>query len=310
MTPVDRRLSIYLGPAHDPAIVAGLWGLPVDLVDLPDAEVVIWLGSSPLELQRGLSASNKWVQLRSAGIEAFIAADVVDTNRIWTSAAGAYAQAVSEHAVALLLAGVRGIAEISRWSTWRREDAFPMVGSLGGSTVAVIGTGGIGRAIINRLRSFEVEIVAVNRSGNPVEDAARTVQVDELASVIDDVDHLVLAIPETTRSRGLIGRDLLARLTPASWVVNVGRGGAIDEDELLACLRSGAIGGAALDVTREEPLPDGHPFWSMHNVIVTPHVANTPTALEQHFIERIRENVRRYLVGDPLLGVVDPTKGY
>lgn len=133
---------------------------------------------------------------------------------------------------------------------------------------------------------------------------------DRLAEALDGADALVLALPLLPETRRLIGKAELARLAPGAWLVNLARGEHVDTDALLAALDLGILGGAALDVTDPEPLPDGHPLWHRDNVIITPHTANTPEMARPLLSERISTNVAAYAAGRPFTGIVDPDLGY
>jgi D-3-phosphoglycerate dehydrogenase len=174
----------------------------------------------------------------------------------------------------------------------------------------VVGTGGIGKALVAMLGPLGPRMIAVNRSGRSLEGAERTVTLDALRRVIGEADFLVLAAPVTEATRRLVGRELLSRMRSEAWVVNVSRGALVDTGALVDALREGRIGGAALDVTDPEPLPDGHPLWSFDDVLITPHVANTWEMALPELAAQVRRNVERFIRGDPLEGLVDPALGY
>ncbi|MEU6408900.1 D-isomer specific 2-hydroxyacid dehydrogenase family protein [Microbispora sp. NPDC046933] len=300
-------LTVCVAPADPPLIVESVRAAGGEVVADPRrAEALVWTDSRPEGVREYLTPSVRWVQLPSAGVERWTREGLVDATRVWCSAAGAYAPQVAEHALALLLAGVHGLPAAARRRTWRREQP----GTLRGSTVAVVGAGGIGRAVIPGLRALGADVLAVNRSGEPVEGAVETVPFESLAAVWPRADHAVLAAPATPETYRMVGRDELRALGPHAWLVNVARGELVDTDALLAALRAGEIGGAALDVTDPEPLPDGHGLWAEPNVLITSHSANPQTRLTESLAERVRENVARYLRGEPLLGRIDPARGY
>ncbi|MBH0777167.1 D-isomer specific 2-hydroxyacid dehydrogenase family protein [Nocardia bovistercoris] len=281
-----------------------------------EAKGLIWVGG-PNDFPAELPASVEWVQLPAAGVEDWFAAGVVERfpHIRFTSAAGAFAASVAEHALTLLLAGVRYLPEHLRADRWRQQDFFPHVGSLRGKTVTIVGAGGIGRALIPMLTPLGAHVIAVNRSGRPVTghgipDTVETVSADQLGKVWSRTDHVVVAAPATAATHHLIGADALSRLKPSSWVINVARGPLIDTDALVEALRRGAIGGAGLDVTDPEPLPDRHPLWSLPNAIVTPHDSNPPQLRLAAFADHVAENVRRFVAGEELLAPIDPARGY
>jgi D-3-phosphoglycerate dehydrogenase len=152
--------------------------------------------------------------------------------------------------------------------------------------------------------------VAITRRGLDVDGADRTLPADRLGEVWGTADHFVIAAPATDATRHVVGAAELAQMQPHSWIVNIARGSLIDTDALVQALREERIGGAALDVTDPEPLPDGHPLWSSPRAIITPHVANPPTAQFAKLAERVRENVARFANGRDLIAPVEQERGY
>jgi D-3-phosphoglycerate dehydrogenase len=273
---------------------------------LERADGLVWLGGDPGELPE-LPGSVRWVQLPSAGVERWLRAGVVGDGPVFTSAVGAFGLPVAEHALALILAGAKALPRSARARAWD-PDGRERVRALEGATVAIVGAGGIGRALISLLAPFGAESVAVTRRGRPVEGAAHTLPADRLAEALPGAHYVVVAAPATDGTRHLIGAGELEAMREDAWLVNVARGSVVDTDALVDALRAGAIAGAALDVTDPEPLPDGHPLWDL--ALITPHVATPPDAEAAHFAQRVGENVRRLAAGEPLEGVVDPEGGY
>ncbi|MBB2900985.1 D-3-phosphoglycerate dehydrogenase [Kineococcus radiotolerans] len=300
--------AVYVGPQENPQLVEAVERGGGRVVALAEAEAVVVSGGHG-DLPE-LPAAVRWVQLPSAGIEAWVESGVVDSSRTWTSATGAYSHAVAEGAVALLLAGVRGIGRAARLTTWDHATLDAAQTSLRGSTIAVVGAGGIGSAMIPAFVALGAEVLAVTRRGLPVEGAARTLPADRVGEVFAAADHVVLAAPATERTKALVGAEQLAAIGAQGWLVNIARGSLVDTDALVSALAEGTIAGAALDVTDPEPLPDGHPLWSEPRCIITPHSTN-PTPLQVAALaERVAENVRRFAAGEELLGLVDPERGY
>ncbi|MGQ4619627.1 NAD(P)-dependent oxidoreductase [Nocardia sp. R7R-8] len=311
-------VTIAIGPADPPPslVEKAVVEAGAAISDLDEARGLVWVGG-PGEFPERLPAGVEWVQLPAAGIEEWFAAGVIARHPgvRFTSAAGAFAASVAEHALMLLLAGVRYLPEHLRAARWRQQDFFPHVDTLRGKTVTIVGAGGIGRALIPMLVPLGAHIIAVNRSGRPVTGpgippSVETISAEHLGRVWPHTDHVVVAAPATPATRHLIGADELARLKPSSWIVNVARGSLIDTDALVAALRSGAIGGAGLDVTDPEPLPAGHPLWSLPNAIVTPHDSNPPQLRLAAFADHVEANVERFIAGRQLLAPVDPALGY
>ena len=280
-----------------------------ELGNVEGADAILWTDpTEPDGLGAALGRSPaRWVQLPFAGIEPFFEAGVIDSDHIWTCAKGIYGPSTAEHALALMLAAARHLPKHIHATSWvgpgnerRLKDAV----------VLVVGTGGIGRSLAAMLEPLEARVVGVNRSGRPLSGAERTATVKELPKLIPDADYVVLAAALTDETRGLMGAEYLSLMRPDAWLVNVGRGGLVQTDALVSVLRSRTIGGAALDVTDPEPLPDGHPLWKLDNAIVTSHVANTWEMALPELRALVRRNVARYNAGEELEGLVDPRLGY
>ncbi|WP_345712771.1 NAD(P)-dependent oxidoreductase, partial [Kineococcus glutinatus] len=187
--------AVHVGPEPDDDVLDAVrrgGGRPVAL---DEAEAVVWIGG-PDGFPRPLPDAVRWVQLSSAGIESWFEAGVVDPGRDWTSAAGAYAEAVADHAVALLLAGVRQLPAALAARGWDPSVAAATT-TLRGSTVAIVGAGGIGRAMIPALRALGADVLAVTRRGRPVEGAVETLPAERTGEIWDRADHVVIAAPAT-----------------------------------------------------------------------------------------------------------------
>jgi len=306
---VPARCAVAVAPSPPTPVVAGAIAQGGGaVVDLPDAEALVWtdpFGAGDLRSLLDGAPGVKWVQLPFAGVEDFIS--LTDGRLTWTCAKGAYSEPVAEHALALGLAGLRRLKARARATTWG-----PAAGRrLMGERVVILGGGGIGQALIRLLRPFAVDVTVVKRTPGAVEGAGRVVGQDRLHDVLPGAALVVLALPLTPLTAGIVGAAELARMDGDAWLVNVARGGHVVTDDLVAALLARAIGGAALDVTDPEPLPDGHPLWDLDNCLITPHVSNTWEDMAQPlFAARVRENLERYGRGAPLLGVVDPAAGY
>jgi phosphoglycerate dehydrogenase-like enzyme len=280
-----------------------------EIVDPEKADALVW--GHPFDVE-GLQAvlargpGIRWVQLPWAGVERYAAAGVFDRERVWTCAKRIYGEEVAEHALALALAGMRAVAEFARTRTWLTSRGR----SLYDGRVTVLGAGGITDAFIDLIRPFRPEITIVRRSPAPVADAARTLTPDRLHEGLAGADLVLVALALTPDTRAIIDAAALSAMEPHAWLVNVARGGHVVTDDLVDALRNGRIGGAALDVTDPEPLPDGHPLWDLPNSIVTPHSANTPEMTRGPLSRLVTENVRRFAEGAPLLGLIDPELGY
>lgn len=287
------------------AVVAG----GGDLVAPEEAEALVWASpAKPRELAEVLDANPqlRWVQLPWAGIEPYVEVVAAHPDRTWTCGKGVYAEPVAEMALALLLAGFRGFGTYARATTWEK----PRGRNLLGAHVVVAGGGGIAESFLRLLGPFGCHTTVVRRNPSPVPGADRVLGPDGLDDALHEADALVLALALTPDTEHLIDRARLDRLGPDGWLVNVARGRHVVTDDLVAALDEGTLGGAGLDVTDPEPLPEHHPLWSCPNVLITPHVGNTPEMAVPLLSARITDNVRRWAAGDALVGPVDPALGY
>lgn len=306
------RARIAVAPAGarswlvDAAVAGG-----AELVDPADAVGLVWTipdGTAALAEVLDANPGIEWVQLPWAGVEPYVGVIADHPERIWTCGKGVYAEPVAEMALALLLAGFRGLSHYAAATAW----SGPRGRNLLGARVVIAGGGGITESLLRLLGPFGCDITVVRRRPAPMASPtpARVVGMDELDSVIEGADALVLALALTPETEGLVDRRRLDLLADDAWVVNVARGRHVRTDDLVAALADGTIGGAGLDVTDPEPLPDDHPLWSMANVVVTPHVGNTPAMAVPLLSARITDNVRRWIAGEVLVGPVDPALGY
>ena len=286
------------------------------MVDPAAADVLVWAEPARANELEALLASDgqqiKWVQLPWAGIEPYrdvVARDARSESgrdRIWTCAKGVYAEPVAEHALTLLLGGLRGLGQYGRATSW----TGPHGTNLLGAKVVVVGGGGITESLLRMLGPFNADVTVVRRRAEPMVGASRVVDVRELDAALDGAIGVVLALALTPETEGIIARPQLERMHERGWIVNVARGKHIVTTDLVEVLQENRIGGAALDVTEPEPLPDDHPLWTLSNCIITPHVGNTPEMALPLLAGRITENVGRWQRGEELLGVIDAAAGY
>ena len=302
---------IHIAPVSEPGLEAAVTGAGGRLSDAAGADGVIWVNPrDPHGLRDLLKESPaRWVQLPFAGIESFVAAGVVDPELTWTCAKGIYGHACAEHALALMLAGSRRLAYHARERKWEEPGLGSPERRLKGATLSIVGVGGIGRALAEIVRPLRMRILGTNRSGNPV-DGVDIHPSSELTAVLQPADFVVVCAALTEETRGLISSRELDAMKNDAWLVNVARGGLVDTDALVSALRDGRLGGAALDVTDPEPLPPDHELWSLDNVLITPHVANTWDMALPELRELVARNVARFAAGEELEGLVDPQLGY
>ena len=252
----------------------------------------------------------RWVQLPVAGIEHYVETGIFSAassdDVVWTCAKGTYAQQVAEMALGLAIAGLRELPERARATSWGGQAGI----SLYDQPVTILGGGGITEELLRLLAPFRVHATVVRKTSRPVEGADRTVGPEELHSVLPGALVVFVALALTPETVRVISGNELAMMRPDAWLVNIARGRHVDTDALVTYLTERRIGGAALDVTDPEPLPDGHPLWSLPNCLITPHVANTEKTAPPFLAARIKENVERFVAGMPLVGTVDTAAGY
>jgi len=277
-----------------------------------DTRGLVWTSSEGEDELEALLAAHPqiaWVQLPWAGVDAFagLLRRHRHDGRVWTSAKGAYAQPVAEHALMLALAVLRELPARARAGEWSADERGR---SLYGAEVVLVGAGGIAVELIRLLEPFGVRTTVVRRADAAVPGAARTVTTDRLAEALSTAEVVFVVAALTDGTRGLIGRDELAALPDAAILVNVARGGLVDTAALVDALEAGRLGGAGLDVTDPEPLPTGHPLWNAPNCIVTPHVADTEAMTVPLFAERVRVNTAALLGKGRFEGLIDLDAGY
>ena len=307
MEPPSSR-AIAVQPHNSPewvreAVIAG----GGHIVEPADASAIVWTAARDASgLREILDAHGhlEWVQVPFAGIENFV--PILDDNRIWTCGKGVYAEPVAEHALALALAGMRHVATYSRASQW----TGPAGRNLLGAAVTIVGGGGITESLVRLLKPFKCNITVVRRTVENIDGVDTVVGQENLVDALVGADVVFLALSLTPETVGLIGKPELEVMEPHAWIINVARGGHIVTDDLVWALENKVIGGAGLDVTAPEPLPEDHPLWSLANCIITPHVGNTPEMAVPLLSARITENVKRFINDEDLIGLVDVRNGY
>jgi phosphoglycerate dehydrogenase-like enzyme len=267
-----------------------------------------------------------WVHSATAGVERVLTPASRERGIVITNARGVFSRPIAEYVMMMILAVSRRLPqllELQRERTWQ-----PLEGvELRDVTVGIVGLGSMGRAVGALATAFGCRVIAVRRRADegamavpssedldamPLGEAMleRVMGPDGLGELMAESDFVVLAAPLTPDTTGMIGEQALQRAKRGSWVINVARGGLIDERALLRALRDGVLGGAVLDTFVEEPLPPTSPFYDLPNVIVTPHTSWSSGRVLDRSVELFCENLRRYAAGESLLNVVDPTAGY
>lgn len=282
---------------------------------LPETEVLFAWGLA----ERLVSQAPKlrWLHTPLTGVDRLLNPEIRATRVRVTCSRGVNSVAVAEHTFGLILSLTRGIAEsvrAQRDHRWRQNEMFgrkPPLSELKGKTLGLFGIGEIGSELAVRAQAFGMTVWGVARTTRtPPPGVDRVLPLKSAEQVVRRADFLVLALPLTDATTGLVGERLLRRMKPSAILVNIGRGGLVQEPALVRALREGWIAGAALDVFRSEPLPVASPFWELPNVVMTPHVAGTQPDYMQRSADIFLANLKRYLADKPLINEVDLQAGY
>jgi phosphoglycerate dehydrogenase-like enzyme len=330
---MPRRLVVYL-PHRQP-----IWRLPEGYLEiirrrvckscdldvpyteeaftraLPEAEALFAWGLARRHVEK--AERLRWLHTPLAGVDRLLNPELVKTDIRVTSSRGVNSVAVAEHALALMLALTRGLGEAMlaqterRWAQQELYDRTPPLCELRGRLLGILGLGDIGRELAVRARAMGMTVWGLTRTPRP-----RPEYVDRLLTagkedlLIRNADVLVLALPLTPATRAIIGERRLNRMKPTSILINIGRGGLVQESALVRALREGWISGAGLDVFADEPLPPASPLWRMPRVVITPHVAGTFPQYMARAADLFLQNLKLYLAGRPLINEVDKSAGY
>lgn len=309
----DEARVAWLQPAAPGVQLIAAPNFQVALESVSEADAII--GYCSAEILRA-GPKLKWIQLPSAGAEYCVGIPAVkQRNVLITNAQRIYGPEIAEHVMAMLLSFSRGLYRFfpeqleGRWN--RRAVPQEQLWELEGKTMLVVGLGGIGTQVAKRAHAFGMRVLATRRSRRSGPEFVEYVGLaDELNDLAAQADVVVNAAPLTPETTGMFDADFFAHMKPTAYFINVGRGRSVVTPDLVSALESGRIAGAGLDVTDPEPLPTGHPLWSLPNVIITPHVAGGSDLRTERLWTVIRENLRRYVAGEAMLSVVDVERGY
>lgn len=257
----------------------------------------------------------KWVQFPSAGADRLMhVPELVDADIIVTNTRGAHAPSIAEHVFGLLLSMTRAIPSCVGWQKehrWNRQDSYRLPREIMGSTMGIVGYGHIGRAVAQRAVGFDMRVLAVDAFEGPGDGFVEEVwPVSDLREMLTQADVVVIAAPYTKETRHLIGAEAFAAMKDDAYLIAISRGGVVDEDALIATLKSGKLTGVGLDVTEVEPLDTSSELWDFGNVLITPHLAGSSWQKEVRCVDILIDNIGRYQRGEELRNVVNKRAGY
>ena len=310
--PGDESLDVLTPAPEGVRLVVGAEPEEFDGAPRPDVVFDCWSGPRRVAGVLARVPDLEWFHSRSAGLEGVLVPELVASPATVTNGRGAFSHSLAEFVLAALLFFVKDLRRLLKRqeeASWDPED----MEMLHGRTLGIVGYGDIGRATAALVRPLGVKILALRRrpelSGDDplVEEVLPLERLHELMIRSDDV---LVAAPLTPETRGLIDAEALAAMKSTAVLVNVGRGPVVDEEALVAALEQRRIRGAALDVFETEPLPEGHPFWRLPNLLLSPHCADHVPGWVEDGTRVFLVNLRRFLRGEPLHNVVDKTRGY
>jgi phosphoglycerate dehydrogenase-like enzyme len=283
--------------------------------ELPDTDIFVGYSLRPKQLPDALKL--KWLHSTASGVAQLMYPELRDSGIVVTNPRGVFAVPMAEHTMGLLLALARNFPDSVRHQDqkqWGQQEIWNQpqrLTELNGQTLLIVGFGSIGQEIALRAKSFGMKIWAVNRSGQGENSVAeRIVAIPKLAEVLPQADFVVIAAPETAETKQLIAANQLDLMKPGARLINVSRGSLLDEDALVKALREGKLGGAALDVTKTEPLRAESPLWNAPNLFITPHTSAVSDRLWTRQTELLLQLLKCWFAGEELSGRVDLRKGY
>ncbi|HKW37703.1 MAG TPA: D-2-hydroxyacid dehydrogenase [Burkholderiales bacterium] len=261
------------------------------------AEILLTFGAHMADHVLEKGAKLRWIQALGTGVDGIADRPALREGVLVTNMHGLHGDSVPEAAIMLMLALARDLPRAIRNRNARRWERYPSQ-LLKGKTVGIFGVGAIAKSLAPKCKSFGMKVIGITSAVRGVEGFDRMVRRDDLESVVSELDFLVLLTPYTRETHGIVGERVLAAMKPSAFLVNLARGGIVDEEALLRALDGKRLAGAALDVFAQEPLREDHPFWSMDNVIVTPHLGGFHDQYAEEALPTVIDNFRKFLAGD------------
>ena len=310
--PTDPRLALLLPALQGARFAVGPTAESLEEI-LPEADAILcWTaGKKVLEAALAKAPRCRWIQLRIAGLDAVLFPALITNPLQLTNARGVYGPSLAEFTLGAMLHFAKDFSRMKRAQSEGRWDPFE-VDVLRGRTLGIIGYGDIGQAVAGLAQAFGMEVLAYRRNAAQSRGDPRVSRLaSSMGEVLEAADYLVVSTPLTKETRHLIGAAELAAMKPSAVLVNLGRGAVIDEAALVKALEQKRLRGAALDVFEIEPLPAGHAFFRLENLLLSPHCADHTLTWQDDVMGLFVENVGRFRRGEPLLNVVaDKARGY
>jgi len=312
--PTERELAMLEELPPETGIAVGNSPAAFEGTAAGASVIFNWSGSGELLRQVfGMCPRVRWVHSRAAGLDNLLFPELVESPAAMTNGSGVFSAPLGEFALAAILYFAKDLRRMIRSRQAGRWDQFDIT-EISGQTAGIVGYGDIGRAVATRLKPMGMEVLALKRHGpllynlDPL--VSRTYGPEGLGEMLPRCDYVVVAAPLTPETRGMIGAAQFAAMKPTAVAINLGRGPVVDEAALVQALSSGLIKGAALDVFDQEPLPAGHPFYTLENLLLSPHCADhTPDWLERA-MRFFLDQFERFRKGEALRNVVNKQLGY
>jgi D-2-hydroxyacid dehydrogenase (NADP+) len=283
--------------------------------ELPDTDIFIGAMLRPEQFK--LAKKLKWIHSTAAGVSQLMYPELHNSGVILTNPSGIFSPPMAEHTMGLMIALARNFPDSVRYqgrAQWAQNEVSSQPGpltELNGQLLLIVGYGSIGRELARRARAFDMRVWGVNRSGKgDATQVEKILPVAQLDDALPQADYAVIAAPDTHETQHLIGPAQIAKMKRGARLINVGRGSLLDEAALIRALETGALSGAALDVTATEPLPSDSPLWKAPNLFITPHTSGVSDRLWQKETDLLMDLLERWFAGRELFNVVDVRRGY
>ena len=283
--------------------------------ELPGTHIFVGAFLRPAQL--ALAGKLRWIHSTAAGVSQLMYPELKNSGVTVTNTSGISSLPIAEHTMGLILAMARNFPDSLRYQSqakWAQQELWDkpqQISEINGSVLLIVGYGSIGRELARRARAFDMRVWGVTRSGkSDITNVEKILPVAELNTALPHADYVVIAAPETPLTKHLIGAEQIARMKRGARLINVARGSLLDEAALFNALQSGALGGAALDVTGKEPLPPESPLWHAPNLFITPHTSAISERLWQRQTDLFMKLLDEWFSGKELSNRVDFSRGY